>query len=54
MTNADRIRNMSNVELLNFLCSIMTYENDSTMTIENSAAMCSVADVEDWLRKECD
>lgn len=54
MTNADRIRNMSNEELLDFLCSIRTYEDDSAITIENGSVLCSVTDVEDWLKKECD
>lgn len=51
-TNADRIRNMSDEELLDFLCSIITYEDDSEMTIENGSALCSVTDVEDWLKAE--
>lgn len=53
-TNADRIRNMSDEELLDFLCSIRTYENDSAMTIENEPAMCSVTDVEDWLKSDAE
>ena len=52
MTNADRIRSMTDEELLDFLCSIETYEQGSAMTIENGVAMCSVKDVEEWLRAE--
>ena len=33
-TNADRIRSMTDEELLDFLCSIETYEQGSAMTIE--------------------
>lgn len=53
MTNADRIRNMSNEELLDFLCSIQTYDEGSVKTIENGVAMCSVSDVEKWLESKC-
>lgn len=49
-TNADRIRNMSDEELLDFLCSIETYEQGSAKTIEGGVAMCSVSDVEKWLK----
>lgn len=52
MTNADRIRNMDNEELLDFLCSIQTYDEGSVKTIENGVAMCSVSDVEKWLESE--
>lgn len=52
ITNADRIRSMSDEDLLDFLCSIETYEEGSAMTIGNSVAMCSVSDVEDWLQSE--
>ncbi len=51
-TNADRIRSMTNDELLDFLCSIETYEQGSAMTIEGGVAMCSVTDVEQWLKAE--
>lgn len=53
-TNANRIRNMSDEELLDFICSIETYEEGSVMTIENSSALCSVTDVEKWLRSEAE
>ena len=51
-TNADRIRSMTNDELLDFLCSIEIYEQGSAMTIEGGVAMCSVTDVEQWLKAE--
>lgn len=51
-TNADRIRNMTDEELLDFLCSIETYGQGSVKTIEGSVAMCSVTDVEQWLKAE--
>lgn len=51
-TNADRIRSMTDEELLDFLCSIETYEQDNAMTIEGGVAMCSVTDVEQWLKAE--
>lgn len=51
-TNADRIRNMSDEELLDFICSIETYEEGSAKTIEGGEAMCSVTEVEQWLKKE--
>lgn len=51
-TNADRIRSMTDEELLDFLCSIETYEQGSVKTIEGGVAMCSVTDVEQWLRAE--
>lgn len=53
-TNADRIRNMSDEELLDFICSIETYEEGSVMTIENSSALCSVTDVKKWLQSEAE
>lgn len=34
ITNADRIRNMSDEELLDFICSIETYDEGSVKTIE--------------------
>ena len=51
-TNADRIRSMTDEELLDFLCSIETYDCGSAKTIEGGVAMCSVADVEQWLKAE--
>lgn len=52
MTNADRIRSMTDEELLDFLCSIETYEQGSVKTIEGGVAMCSVTEVEQWLKLE--
>lgn len=52
MTNADRIRSMTDEELLDFLCSIETFDNGSVQTIEGGVAMCSVTEVEEWLRAE--
>lgn len=51
-TNADRIRSMTDEELLDFLCSIETYEQGGAKTIEGGVAMCSVTDVEQWLKAE--
>ena len=51
-TNADRIRSMSDEELLDFICSIETYDKGSVKTIEGGSALCSVTDVEKWLRSE--
>lgn len=51
-TNADRIRNMSEEELLDFICSIETYDEGSVMTIKGGVAMCSVTEVEKWLQSE--
>lgn len=51
-TNADRIRSMNDEELLDFLCSIETYDNGSAKTIEKGPALCSVTDVENWLQSE--
>ena len=42
MTNADRIRSMTDEELLDFICSIETYDEGSAKTIEGGVAMCSV------------
>lgn len=53
-TNADRIRNMSDEELVDFICSIETYEEGSVKTIENGVAMCSVTEIEDWLQSEAE
>ena len=53
-TNADRIRNMSNEDLLDFICSIETYEEGSVKTIRNGIAMCSVTEIEKWLQSEAE
>ena len=50
-TNADRIRNMTDEELLDFLCSIESYDEGSVKTIEGGVAMCSVTEVKQWLKK---
>ena len=50
ITNADRIRSMSDEELLDFICSIETYDEGSVKTIEGGSALCSVTDVEKWLQ----
>lgn len=52
MTNADRIRSMTDEELLDFICSIETYDKGSAKTIEGGVAMCSVTEVEQWLKAE--
>ena len=52
MTQADRIRSMSDEELLDFICSIETYDEGSVKTIEGGSALCSVTDVEKWLQSE--
>ena len=54
MTNADRIRNMSDEELLDFICSIETYEEGSVMTIENGVSMHTVTEVRKWLQSEAE
>ena len=51
-TNADRIRNMSDEELLDFICSIETYEEGSVKTIENGVSMHTVTEVREWLQSE--
>lgn len=51
-TNADRIRSMTDEELLDFICSIETYDDGSVKTIEGGVAMCSVTEVEQWLKAE--
>ena len=43
---------MTDEELLDFLCSIETYEQGSVKTIEGGVAMCSVTEVEQWLKAE--
>lgn len=53
-TNADRIRNMSDEELLDFICSIETYEEGSVKTIENGISMHTVSEVRDWLQLEAE
>lgn len=51
-TNADRIRNMSDEELVDFICSIETYEEGSIKTIENGVSMHTVTEVREWLQSE--
>ena len=51
-TNADRIRSMSDEELLDFICSIETFDEGSVKTIDGGSALCSVTDVENWLQSE--
>lgn len=53
-TNADRIRNMSDEELLDFICSIETYEEGSVKTIENGISMHTVSEVRNWLQSEAE
>ena len=53
-TNADRIRNMSDEELLDFICSIETYEDGSVKTIENGVSMHTVTEVGEWLQSEAE
>lgn len=53
-TNADRIRNMSDEELLDFICSIETYEEGSVKTIENGVSMHTVTEVREWLQSEAE
>ena len=53
-TNADRIRNMSDEELLDFICSIETYEEGSVKTIENGVSMHTVTEVMEWLQSEAE
>ena len=43
---------MSDEELLDFICSIETYDDGSVKTIEGGYALCSVTDVEKWLQSE--
>ena len=45
---------MSDEELLDFICSIETYEEGSVKTIENGVAMCSVTEIEKWLQSEAE
>lgn len=51
-TNAERIRDMSDEELLDFICSIETYEEGSVKTIGNGVSMHTVSEVRDWLQSE--
>lgn len=53
-TNADRIRNMSDEELLDFICSIETYEEGSVKTIGNGVSMHTVTEVREWLQSEAE
>lgn len=53
-TNADRIRNMSDEELLDFICSIETYDEGSVKTIENGVSMHTVTEVRGWLQSEAE
>lgn len=53
-SNADRIRNMSDEELLDFICSIETYEEGSVKTIENGVSMNTVTEVREWLQSEAE
>lgn len=53
-TNADRIRSMSDEELLDFICSIETYDEGSVKTIEGGSALCSVTDIKNWLQSEAE
>ena len=53
-TNADRIRNMTDEELLDFICSIETYEEGSVKTIENGVSMHTVTEVRKWLQSEAE
>ena len=53
-TNAERIRNMSDEELLDFICSIETYEEGSVKTIENGVSMHTVTEVREWLQSEAE
>lgn len=52
MTNADRIRSMTDEELADFLVTVETYDEGSAKTIEGGVAMCSVTEVEQWLKAE--
>lgn len=54
ITNADRIRNMSDEELLDFICSIETYEEGSVKTIGNGVSMHTVTEVREWLQSEAE
>lgn len=54
ITNADRIRNMSDEELLDFICSIETYEEGIVKTIGNGVSMHTVTEVREWLQSEAE
>lgn len=53
-TNADRIRSMSDEELLDFICLIKTYEEGSVKTIGNGVSMHTVSEVKEWLQSEAE
>ena len=53
-TNADRIRDMLDEKLLDFICSIETYEEGSIKTIENGVPMHTVTEVREWLQSEAE
>lgn len=53
-TNADKIREMSDEELLDFICSIETYEEGSVKTIGNGVSMHTVTEVREWLQSEAE
>ena len=52
LTNGDAIRNMTDEDLVDMICSINTYDDGSVITVLGSAAMCSVGDVEKWIKSE--
>ena len=45
---------MSDEELLDFICSIETYEEGSVKTIKNGISMHKVSEVRDWLQSEAE
>lgn len=45
---------MSDEELLDFICSIETYEEGSVKIIRNGIAMRSVTEIEKWLQSEAE
>ena len=53
-TNADRIRSMSDEELLDFLCSIEIHEQGSVIIIEGGVAMCTEFEIDEWLHSEAE
>lgn len=53
-TNADKIRDMSDEELLDFICSIETYEEGSVKTIGGGVSMHTVTEVKNWLQSEAE
>ena len=44
-TKADRIRNISDEELLDFICSIETYENNSVKNILNRISINTITEI---------